>query len=104
MNRQVTYGYFSNVLTSPSLPLFPSPPNRSQILFLDLVAGPNSNKMAAIHALAAYGEDSDSEGNQSAEEEITPEHTAHLNSDVSISQLQSKFQLKSAPEVTAKVC
>ena len=60
--------------------------------------------MAAIHALAAYGDDSDSEGNESAEEEITPDHTVHLNSDVSISKLQSKIQLKSAPEVTAKVC
>ena len=60
--------------------------------------------MAAINALVAYGDDSDSEGNESAEEEITPDHTVHLNSDVSISKLQSKIQLKSAPEVTAKVC
>ena len=58
--------------------------------------------MAAIHALSAYG-DSDSDENESVEEEITPDHTAHLNSDVSISKLQSKIQLKSAPEVTAKV-
>ena len=59
--------------------------------------------MAAINALAAYGDDSDSEGNESPEEEITPDHTAHLKSEVSISQLQSKIQVKSAPEVTAKV-
>ena len=63
---------------------------------------PVLNKMAAIHALSAYG-DSDSDENESVEEEITPDHTAHLNSDVSISKLQSKIQLKSAPEVTAKV-
>ena len=60
--------------------------------------------MAAIEALAnAYGDDSDSEGNESPEEEVTPDHTAHLKSGVSISQLQSKIQLKSAPAVTAKV-
>ena len=69
----------------------------------DLVTWPISNKMAAIHALAAYGDDSDSEENESAEEEITPDYTTHLSSKVSISQLQSKIQLKSAPEVTAKV-
>ena len=67
-----------------------------------LVTWPVLNKMAAIHALSAYG-DSDSDENESVEEEITPDHTAHLNSDVSISKLQSKIQLKSAPEVTAKV-
>lgn len=59
--------------------------------------------MAAIHALAAYGVDSDSEGNESNGEETTADHTAHLNTGISISQLQSKMQLKSAPEVTAKV-
>lgn len=60
--------------------------------------------MAAIEALAnAYGDDSDSEGNESPEEEATADHTAHLNSNVSISQLQSKVQVKSAPVVTAKV-
>ena len=59
--------------------------------------------MAAINALAAYGDDSDSEENESPEEEITPDHTSHLSSNVSISQLQSNIQLKSAPEVTAKV-
>ena len=60
--------------------------------------------MAAIEALAsAYGDDSDSEGNESPEEEVTPDHTAHLKAGVSISQLQSKIQLKSAPTVTAKV-
>lgn len=60
--------------------------------------------MAAIEALAsAYGDDSDSEGNESPEEEVTPDHTAHLKAGVSISQLQSKIQLKSAPIVTAKV-
>ena len=60
--------------------------------------------MAAMEALAsAYGDDSDSEGNESPEEEVTPDHTAHLKSGVSISQLQSKIQLKSAPTVTAKV-
>ena len=60
--------------------------------------------MAAIEALAnAYGDDSDSEGNESPEEETTADHTAHLNSNVSISQLQSKVQVKSAPVVTAKV-
>lgn len=58
--------------------------------------------MAAIHALAAYGVDSDSEGNESNGEETTADHTAHLNTGISISQLQSKMQLKSAPEVTAK--
>ncbi|XP_068698123.1 pre-mRNA-processing factor 17-like [Montipora capricornis] len=59
--------------------------------------------MAAIHALTAYGGDSDSEENESLEEEtITPDHIAHLNTEVSISQLQSNIQLKSAPEVTAK--
>lgn len=59
--------------------------------------------MAAIEALAnAYGDDSDSEGNESPEEETTADHTAHLNSNVSISQLQSKVQVKSAPVVTAK--
>lgn len=69
----------------------------------DLVTWPISNKMAAINALAAYGDDSDSEENESTEEEITPNHTTHLSSKVSITQLQSKIQLKSAPEVTAKV-
>lgn len=60
--------------------------------------------MAAIKALArAYREDSDSEGDESPEEELTPDHTAHLNTDVKITQLQSKIQLKSAPTVTAKV-
>jgi len=60
--------------------------------------------MAAIEALAsAYGDDSDSEGNESPEEEVTPDHTAHLKAGVSMSQLQSKIQLKSAPTVTAKV-
>lgn len=59
--------------------------------------------MAAIQALAAYGVDSDSEGNESNGEETTADHTAHLNTGISISQLQSKMQLKSAPEVTAKV-
>lgn len=57
-----------------------------------------------MEALAsAYGDDSDSEGDESPEEEVTPDHTAHLKSGVSISQLQSKIQLKSAPAVTAKV-
>lgn len=60
--------------------------------------------MAAIEALAnAYGDDSDSEGSESPEEETTADHTAHLSSNVSISQLQSKVQVKSAPVVTAKV-
>ena len=60
--------------------------------------------MAAIHALTAYGGDSDSEENESLEEEtMTPDHIAHFNTEVSISQLQSNIQLKSAPEVTAKV-
>lgn len=60
--------------------------------------------MAAMEALAStYGDDSDSEGNESSEEEVTPDHTAHLKSGVSISQLQSKIQLKSAPTVIAKV-
>ena len=60
--------------------------------------------MAAMEALAsAYGDDSDSEGSESPEEEVTPDHTAHLKSGVCISQLQSKIQLKSAPTVTAKV-
>ena len=67
-----------------------------------LVTWPVVNNMAAIHALSAYG-DSDSDENESAEEDVTPDHTVHLNSDVSISKLQSKIQLKSAPEVTAKV-
>ena len=60
--------------------------------------------MAAMKALvSAYGDDSDSEENESPEEEVTPDHTAHLKSGISISQLQSKIQLKSAPTVTAKV-
>ena len=60
--------------------------------------------MAAMEALvSAYGDDSDSEGNESPEEELTADHTAHLKPGVSISQLQSKIQLKSAPVVTAKV-
>lgn len=59
--------------------------------------------MAAINALVSYDSESDSEENESAEEKITPDHTAHLSTDVSISKLQSKIQLKSAPEVTAKV-
>ncbi|XP_022803224.1 pre-mRNA-processing factor 17-like [Stylophora pistillata] len=59
--------------------------------------------MAAMEALVnAYGDDSDSEGKESPEEETTADHTAHLNSNVSISQLQSKVQVKSAPVVTAK--
>lgn len=58
-----------------------------------------------MEALAsAYGDDSDSEANESPEEELTADHTAHLNSNVSISQLHSKVQVKSAPVVTAKVC
>ena len=60
--------------------------------------------MAAMEALvSAYGDDSDSEANESPEEELTADHTAHLNSNVSISQLHSKVQVKSAPVVTAKV-
>ena len=60
--------------------------------------------MAAMEPLvSAYGDDSDSEANESPEEELTADHTAHLNSNVSISQLHSKVQVKSAPVVTAKV-
>lgn len=72
--------------------------------FLTWQPGQFQNKMAAIKAIAsAYREDSDSEGDESPEEELTPDHTAHLNTDVKITQLQSKIQLKSAPTVTAKV-
>ena len=61
--------------------------------------------MAAIQALAsAYDDDGDSAGNESPEEEITPDHTAHLEAAVTISQLKSKIQLNCAPTVTAKVC
>lgn len=61
-------------------------------------------KMAGIEALvSAYGKDSDSEENESPEEEITEDHTAHLNPGSSIHSMKSKFQLNVAPTVVNKV-
>ena len=60
--------------------------------------------MAAMDALAsAYGKDSDSEESEDDSEEITADHTAHLNPTSSISDLRSKFQLNCAPVVAVKV-
>ncbi|EDO38815.1 predicted protein [Nematostella vectensis] len=58
--------------------------------------------MAAIGALAAYGEDSDSDSNEVQEEEITADHTAHLNPQASIESLKSRAQINMAPVVTHK--
>jgi hypothetical protein len=60
--------------------------------------------MAGIQALvSAYGEESDSEGNESPAEEITEDHTAHLKPGSSIDSLKSKFLLNCAPVVINKV-
>ncbi|KXJ18778.1 Pre-mRNA-processing factor 17 [Exaiptasia diaphana] len=59
--------------------------------------------MAGIEALvSAYGEDSDSEENDSPKEEITEDHTVHLNPGSSIHTMKSKFQLNVAPAVVNK--